>query len=50
MSLINHNQSAVDTTDLSTQDKARLLMRNHQQNARNRRQALLSRAAEEVGL
>ena len=36
-------------TDLSTQDKARLLMINHQRHLKTRQQAMLSRAAAEVG-
>lgn len=37
------------TTDLSTQDKARLLMSDRQRHVKARQQAMLSRAAAEVG-
>jgi hypothetical protein len=36
-------------TEVSTQDKARLLMINHQRHLKTRQQAMLSRAAAEVG-
>ncbi|GET35629.1 MULTISPECIES: hypothetical protein [Microseira] len=36
-------------TEVSTQDKARLLMSNHQRHLKTRQQAMLSRAAAEVG-
>ena len=44
------NSAAVDTTSVSAEDKARLLMMSHQRNIKHRQQAMLSRVAAEVGL
>lgn len=41
--------NSIVKTDLSTQDKARLLMSDHQRHLKTRQQAMLSRAAAEVG-